>query len=538
MLKPEKALLNWANKADMEAPLKILHVEDDLHDLALVRSILEAGGVPCAIKPVQTRNAFVAELEGGKFDLILSDFSMPGFDGASAAELARTRWPAIPFVFVSGTLGEEQAIEMLKAGATDYVLKGNLSRLVPAVSRAMRDVKNRENRQQLEEQVIEGQKMEVIGQLAAGIAHDFNNMLAVIRGHIELMTEKLGTNAELRTHAEEIRHAADRAVGLTRQLLIFSRNESVEPVVLEFDEVVREMEKMLGRLISEDIEMTIMHGAPAGRIKADSGYIGQVLMNLVVNARDAMPTGGKLSIATGNVSLDAAQIRNHPEATAGDYVMLQVSDTGTGMTDEVKARLFEAFFTTKPKGVGTGLGLSTCQSIVRQSGGHIELQSELGRGTTFKVYFPRVEQALKIKEVTKSPWPLPGGNETLLVVEDDSSVRRLAQTVLEARGYKVLSAGNGQEGLRVAREHHGAPISLVISDLIMPVMGGKIMAEWLKTIFPDLKVLFTSGYTDEVIKRNGAFETGTDFLPKPYTPKTLTAKVREILDARQTTMGV
>jgi CheY-like chemotaxis protein len=200
--------------------------------------------------------------------------------------------------------------------------------------------------------------------------------------------------------------------------------------------------------------------------------------------------------------------------------------------------LFEAFFTTKPKGVGTGLGLSTCQSIVRQSGGHIELQSELGRGTTFKVYFPRVEQALKIKAVTISPWPLLGGYETLLVVEDDASVRRLAQTVLEARGYKVLTAGNGQEGLRVAREHQGTRVDLVISDLVMPVMGGKVMAEWLKTIFPDIKVLFTSGYTDEVIKRNGAFDPGTDFLPKPYTPKTLAAKVREMLDARQPTMSV
>jgi CheY-like chemotaxis protein len=379
--------------------------------------------------------------------------------------------------------------------------------------------------------------MEVIGQLAAGVAHDFNNILAVILGHIGFLVEKMGPAVDQRQHVEEIQHAAERAVGLTRQLLIFSRNETVEAVVLEFDDAVRDMEKMLSRLISEDIELTILPGAKNGRIKADSGYIGQVLMNLVVNARDAMPSGGKLTISTSNVSLDAAHTQYHPETSPGDYVMLQISDTGTGMTDEVKARLFEAFFTTKPKGAGTGLGLSTCRSIIRQSGGHIEVYSELGQGTTFKIYFPRIDQALKTKEVTRLPWPQSRSTETLLVVEDDASVRRLAQAILEAKGYHVLSACNGQDGLRVAHEHSGSPISLVVSDLIMPVMGGKVMTEWLKTTYPDIRVIFTSGYTDEVIKRNGVFESGIDFLPKPYTPKTLTAKVRDMLDTPQTTAG-
>lgn len=518
----------------MDALLKILHLEDDQADIALVQSILVADGIPCVVTPVETQAAFLEKLGQGDIDLILSDFSMPGFDGAHAVKLAREKWPHIPFIFVSGTLGEERAIDMLKNGATDYVLKGSLARLVPAVRRAMQEVKDRENRKQLEAQVIEGQKMEVIGQLAAGVAHDFNNILAVILGHVGFLAEKISPAVELRNHVDEIQHAADRAVGLTRQLLIFSRNGTVEPVVLEFDDAVRDMEKMLSRLISEDIELTIAAGAQGGRIKADSGYIGQVLMNLVVNARDAMPHGGKLAITTSSVSLDAAFAHAHPGAGPGEYVMLQVSDTGTGMTDEVKARLFEAFFTTKPKGVGTGLGLSTCRSIIRQSGGHVEVYSELGQGTTFKIYFPRVDLAPKIRDVTKSPWPQCRSTETLLVVEDDVFVRRLAQTVLEAKGYRVLCACNGQDGLRVARENKGMPISLVISDLIMPVMGGKVMVEWLKTTNPAIKVIFTSGYTDEVIKRNGAFEIGTDFLPKPYTPKTLAGKVREMLDIPQT----
>jgi len=385
-------------------------------------------------------------------------------------------------------------------------------------------------RQRLEAQFIEVQKMELIGQLAAGVAHDFNNILGVIVGYDELITSALPLESPLLKFTEEIRHASDRAAGLTRQLLVFSRKQTVQPVVLDLNDEVMALDKMLLRLIDENIEMKIVSGKQTGHIKADSGYIGQVVMNLVVNARDAMPDGGKLTIATNNVTLDESYTNRHAGTVPGEYVMLSVSDTGTGITDEVKARLFEAFFTTKPKGKGTGLGLSTCQTIVQQSGGHIDVYSEVGQGATFKVYFPRVEQPLDAMAPLAPAGPLPRGTETLLVVEDDLSLRHLARGVLEAQGYDVRTAPNGQEALRMSQQHKGLPIRLVITDVIMPQMGGKAMAECLKETNPDLKVLFTSGYTDDAISHHGVLEEGVEFLAKPYTPATLASKVRELLD--------
>jgi signal transduction histidine kinase len=445
-------------------------------------------------------------------------------------EIARAKSPAVPFILVSGTLGEEQAIESLKKGATDYVLKDGLSRLAPAVRRAMQEVQDRAEHERLAAQFVEAQKMEVIGQLASGVAHDFNNILAVIMGYSDLMMEKLGPDSPLRKDAQTIRLAAERAAGLTRQLLVFSRRQTVQPVVLDINEVVGDMQKMLRRLIDENVELTFALGIETGRVKADSGYVGQVLMNLVVNARDAMENGGKITVRTDNVTLDHESARAHPGAAPGDYVMLGVTDTGTGMTDEVKARLFEAFFTTKPKGKGTGLGLATCQNIVQQCGGHIAVSSQLGKGTTFRVYFPRVEEAVKPSDTAFRKRPLPRGTETLLVVEDDPAVRELACEVLRAQGYEVLAAINGQDGLNMARAHKGAPIRLVITDVIMPQMGGKVMAEWLKSSYPDLKILFTSGYTDDTIGHHGVMDPGVAFLPKPYTPATLARAARNLLD--------
>jgi two-component system cell cycle sensor histidine kinase/response regulator CckA len=514
----------------MKSPLHILHLEDDPADAALVQATLEAGGIACATTRVQTHAGFVAALEHGGIDLILSDFSLPAFDGLSAAEIVRAQWPAIPLILVSGTLGEERAIDSLKSGATDYVLKERLARLVPAVCRAMQEVEARAERARLEAQVIAAQKMEVIGQLAGGVAHDFNNILAVIMFSGDLLASELGEDSPLLEHTEAIRLASERAAGLTRQLLIFSRKETVKPVVLDLNHLVQDMDKMLRRLIDENVAMAMNLGEQAGRIKADAGYIGQVLMNLVVNARDAMPNGGRLTIVTGNVALDEAYASTHPGVRPGDYVLLSVSDTGCGMTDEVKARLFEPFFTTKAQGKGTGLGLPTCQTIVQQSGGHIGVFSEPGRGSTFKIYFPRAEQALEVAPRPVSAGPVPRGTETLLVVEDEPAVRHLAAGVLEAQGYTVLRAANGQDGLNTAREHRGPPIRLVVTDVIMPLMGGKVMAEWLKTTYPELKILFTSGYTDDALARQGVFEPGVAFLPKPYTPATLAHKVRAMLD--------
>jgi two-component system, cell cycle sensor histidine kinase and response regulator CckA len=516
----------------LKSPLHILHLEDDPVDFALIQSTLEAEGINCATTCVHNRHDFVAALEHGGIDLVLSDFSLPTFDGISAAEIVRARWPATPLILVSGTLGEERAIDSLKSGATDYVLKARLSRLVPAVRRAMLEVDERAKRRRLEAQLIEAQKMEVIGHLASGVAHDFNNILAVIMGYNDMLTARLEPDSPLRKHTEEIRHASARASALTRQLLVFSRKEKVLPVVLDLNHVVEELKKMLRRLINENIAMTIVLEPHIWHIKADAGYLGQLLMNLVINASDAMPEGGKLTIETHNVTLDETPARRHPGELPGDYVMLSVHDTGNGMTDEVKAHLFEAFFTTKPLGKGTGLGLATCHTIVEQCAGHIEVSSELGKGATFKIYFPRVDQPLDVVAPPAQIGSLPRGTETLLVVEDDPAVRHLARGLLEAQGYKVLSASNGQEALHVAYGHKGSPIRLVVTDVIMPLMGGKAMAEWLTTTYPDLKILFTSGYTDDAIAHHGVLDPRIEFLAKPYTPAMLTVKVREMLDGR------
>ncbi len=383
---------------------------------------------------------------------------------------------------------------------------------------------------QLEAQFHQAQKMEAVGQLAGGVAHDFNNILGVIIGYGELITEDLEPDSPLRTYAEEIRQAAERAKGLTQQLLLFSRKQNVQLVVLDLNETVKNLEKMLRRLIGENVEMALVPGSEIGRIKADTGYVGQVLMNLTVNARDAMPHGGKLTIATRNATLDENYTRTHQGVLPGDYVMLAVSDTGTGMTPEVKARIFEALFTTKPAGKGTGLGLATCHSIVQQSGGHIEVDTEVGKGTTFKIYFPRVDKPVEAAAAKDQTGPVPRGTETLLIVEDEAPVRHLAWKVLETLGYTVLRASNGQDGLNLARDHKGSPIRLVVTDVIMPRMGGKVMADWLKTIYPDLKVLFTSGYTDDALAQQGVLEPGVAFLPKPYAPAVLARKVRAMLD--------
>ena len=386
----------------------------------------------------------------------------------------------------------------------------------------------------LEAQLIEAQKMEVIGQLTGGVAHDFNNVLAVIMGYSELMLQDLAPDTRLSQCAEAIRDAALRGAGLTRQLLVFSRKEIAQPAIVDLNHILKNMDRMLRQLVDENIQLTVTSAEQLGRLKADPGYVGQLLMNLVVNARDAMPGGGKLFIATANVTLDEIYTTTHPDVAPGDYVMLSVSDTGTGMPDEVKAHLFEPFFTTKPKGKGTGLGLTTCQTIVQQSGGHIGVYSEIDKGTTFKIYFPRVLPSSEETIPSLSPGPLPRGTETLLVVEDDPKVRHLVCEVLEAQGYEVLTAPNGEEGLRTVLEHDGAPICLVISDGIMPQMCGRLMASWLEERNPDLKVLFTSGYTDDAIAHHGVLDPGVAFLSKPYTIATLARKVRELLDAAST----
>jgi signal transduction histidine kinase len=513
----------------MKKTLNLLLVEDNPMDAELVLAELRRAGFEPQWKRVDTEPDFLAEIKKTP-SIILSDYSMPEFSGLRALELLRDSGLQIPFILISGTVGEDTAVEAMKGGATDYLLKDRLTRLASAVQRALQDVENRAERARLEAQFIQAQKMEVVGQLAGGVAHDFNNMLGVILGNIDLIASEIGPASPLHEFADEIRDASERAVGLTRQLLIFSRKQVVQPIVLDLNTVVADMDKMLRRLIGENIVMKIVPGKQTVHIKADGGYIGQILMNMVVNARDAMPNGGWLNITTANVTLAAHDAGSQAGVRPKDYVLLSISDTGTGMTDEVKARLFESFFTTKSAGKGTGLGLATCQTIVQQSGGFIEVESELGKGSTFKIYFPQVDQPLEVSAKPVPAGPLPRGTETLLIVEDEPSVRHLARGVLKSLGYEVLTASNGQDGLNEAQKHRGAPIKLVITDVIMPLMNGKVMAEWLKATYPDLKILFTSGYTDDAIAHLGVLKAGVSFMAKPYTPATLARKVRAMLD--------
>lgn len=383
----------------------------------------------------------------------------------------------------------------------------------------------------LEFQLIEAQKMEVLGQLTSGVAHDFNNIIAVILGYSEMLLEELGPEHVLHRRVLAIRHAAERGGGLTRQLLIFSRKETVQFALINLNEVVKTMDGMMRQIVAENIELIIAPGTKIGRVKADIGYAGQVLMNLVVNARDAMPGGGTLRIATSDVVLDAAYAAEHPGVCCGDYVMLSVSDTGTGMSKEIQLRIFEPLFTTKPPGEGTGLGLATCQIIVQKSGGHIGLRSEVGKGSTFEIFFPRVDEEPFASASSLPDLSLARGSETLLVVEDDLDVRHLLCTVLRRQGYRVLAANNGDHALRAVNDDGGPPVALVITDVIMPLMGGKAMVERLTAKDPCLRVLFTSGHLDETIAPDGVLNPEIAFLRKPYSIAALIRKVRELLDA-------
>ena len=380
----------------------------------------------------------------------------------------------------------------------------------------------------LEQQLRQSQKMEAVGRLAGGIAHDFNNLLMVISGYCEFLLQQLGPDPSLRNSAQEIANAADRATSLTRQLLAFSRKQMLTPKVLDLNSVVRENLKMLPRLIGEDIELATVAGDALGKVKADPGQIEQVIMNLVVNARDAMPGGGRLTLETSNITLDEAYARRHPGVTPGEFVMLAISDTGLGMDKETQSHIFEPFYTTKGQ-KGTGLGLSMVYGIVKQSGGYIWVYSEIGHGTTFKVYLPRVDEAEE-KAVVRAVPAGPGlGHETILVVEDEPQLRDLTGQYLKTRGYTVLVAENGAAALEVARRHRGV-IHLLLTDIIMPVMNGRELAQRMAGLSPKTRIVFMSGYTENTIWRDGFVDSSAHFLQKPFTLDALNRKVREVLE--------
>jgi two-component system cell cycle sensor histidine kinase/response regulator CckA len=441
-------------------------------------------------------------------------------------------------VLAGGRVDQHETTRRRKDGA-DVAVSVSIAPILDAAgkvvgaSKTARDLtasrKAAEALRRTEEQLRQSQKMEVVGRLAGGIAHDFNNVLSVILSYSALLVDGLSASDPMRADLEEITRAGTRAADLTRQLLTFSRQQILAPRVLDLNEVVGGMDKMLERLLGETVELASVAGSRLGHIRADPTGVEQILMNLVVNARDAMPTGGKLTIETTNVNLDAAYAGEHLGAAPGPYVMLAVTDTGTGMDRETQVRIFEPFFTTKEPGKGTGLGLSTVFGLVQQSGGAVWVYSELGRGTTFKIYFPRVDDDVDAPQEVTRPVTLRG-SETILLVEDQEQVRAVARGILARHGYRVVVAQNAGEALLVCETHPGR-IHLLLTDVVMPHMSGAELARRIAKARPDMAILCMSGYTDDSVVRHGVIDSGMAFLQKPFTPESLTRKVREVLDA-------
>ena len=640
----------------MPAKLHILVLEDNMLDAELAIQALDQAGYTCQWDCVDTREAFLARLDGHIYDLVISDYNLPMFDGLSAVQLLRQRDPDLPFILVSGTLGEETAIESLKAGATDYVVKSHLARLPPVVARALRerdeqrqrreaearyrdlfenandmiytrdldgyfttvngmgerltgytreqllamsieqlfapeylhlraeeilkhhgeaalavaeelefirkdgtrilvevssrliyetgrptgvqgiarDVSERkraeEQRKLLEDQLLQAQKMESIGTLAGGVAHDFNNMLTAIIGNIQLVLESTPSESLDYPMLTEIEKAATRATALTRQLLTFSRRQPIERRTIDLNATINELSQMLRRLIGEHVDVAIRLADQLSPIFADPAQIQQVVMNLAVNARDAMPGGGHLLIATREVELDEQACRNQPWARPGRYAQLIVGDTGTGMDAELQQRIFEPFFTTKERGKGTGLGLSVVYGIIKQHEGFVQVDSAPERGTTFTIFLPVPAVALGVVVPDLSPL-VRGGNETILVAEDEASLRYLASTVLERLGYTVILAEDGLEAVNLFRTNQSR-IDLVILDLVMPRFSGRDALELMRAIRPDLRALFVTGYDAAAahVPSVDALISGTNLLQKPYRVDVLGLRVREMLD--------
>jgi PAS domain S-box-containing protein len=634
-------------------PTRILLLEDNADDATLVLHALAGAGLRVEADVARGAREFKEWIASRSYDLILCDFGLPGWSGLEALRWTRKSVPFIPFIYVSGTLGEEQAVECMREGATDYVLKASLERLPRAVRRALDEQSLRADRDRalrqlddseqrfttafraspdgitissltegryieandaflrmveyerselightvsdlgiwedaeerspllaklegrepvrgqparfrtksgkvrlvelsagtiqlqggpcllaivrdvtelrsLELQMRQAQKMEAIGRLAGGIAHDFNNLLGVITGYGEMVWRRLSREDPLHGKVEQILKAAERAAGLTRQLLAFSRRQVLQTKVLNLNHVVSDMDEMLRRLIGEDVELTTVLDPGLGNLTGDPDQLAQIVMNLVVNARDAMPRGGRLTIETSNAELDQAYVALRPLARPGLYVMLAISDTGSGMDAETQAHMFEPFFTTKPAGEGTGLGLSTVYGIVQQSDGYISVYSELRVGTTFKIYFPRAFGAAAAVAERRHV-AAPRSSETVLLVEDEDALRGLMQETLEDNGYTVLAARDGAEALRISDEHPGR-IHVVLTDLVMPGLTGRSTADGIALTRPDAKILYISGYSLEAVIGRGALRRDAAFLGKPFTLDALLRRLRELLD--------
>ncbi len=522
----------------MTTLLRVLHLEANPEDAARIEALLVDGGLSCTIRRVETRHTFTSALNNGQVDLILAEFFLQGFDGGGALEVAQQLAPEVPFIFLSAARDETLCFEHMHRGATDCISKEGLGRLVPSVRRVLREREARVARRQAEEALLQSemqlrqlQKLEAVGRLAGGLAHDFNNLLMVIMGQSQVLLSEMGPEHPLRNRVEEMQKAGERARVLIRQLLSFSRKQPSGEKVLNLNATLSNCESMLRRLIGADIQLTLRLSVDDLRIKADPAFVEQIVMNLVVNARDALLTGGKLTIETTSANLAHAPTYHINPLPPGEYVKISVSDTGCGMSPEVQAQIFKPFFTTKEEGKGTGLGLSTVFGIVTEGGGGLDVISEIGVGTRFDVYFPRIVSEIEVPADENVQVQSVVGHETILLVEDEEEVRVLIRDELRKLGYRIVEARNGIEACLVATPHIGK-LKLLLTDIVMPGMSGTELSRHLRVIKPELKLLFISGYTDDV--GIGAGDPASAYLQKPFTPEALASSVRELLDMKPT----
>ena len=512
----------------MTTPLRVLLVEDLEDDAAMVVRELRRGGYDVSYERVDRPEAMLQAIESQHWDIVICDYSLPHFSGAAALQLLRAKNLDTPFIYVSGTIGEEIAVAALKQGAQDYVMKGNLRRLLSAVERELKDTEQRREKVQLERQLRLLERFEGIGRLAGGISHDFNNVIGVILGWSQLGEEEAPDGSQLQDHFRRIHAEADRGARLTGQLLAFARSEVLQPEKIDLNSSIVEILALLRSGVGAAIELESALDPKLHVIQADLTQIGQVIMNLCINARDAMPRGGRLTIRTRNVELDEEFCGRHSRGRPGEYVVLEICDTGIGMDTATLDHIFEPFFTTKGPGEGTGLGLAIVYGVVKQHNGFMEVRSQPGKGSLFQVYFPAATGVPAGRRARK-PQMSVAGSETILVAEDHEGLRELIETVLNDHGYKTIVADNGEHALRLFRENV-EQVKLVILDVTMPLLTGPDAYDKMSAIRPGVPVIFTTGHAQEVAALNARMEAGATFLSKPYAPHTLSQAVRDTLD--------
>jgi len=512
----------------MAVPLRALLVEDSEDDALLLIRELKRGGYDVQPQRVDSAASLHSALDSGRWDIVLSDYSMPGFSGTEALSLLRARNVDIPFIFVSGTIGEEMAVSALKSGAQDYLLKGNLKRLLSAVERALHEAEGRRDRRRLETQVNQLARFEAIGRLAGGIAHDFNNVLGSILGWAELGQSDLPEGHRARERLLKIRTQAERAAALTRQLLAFARRQVLQPQNLDVNALVSECVSLMGKVIGENVHMALSLAPALPPAWADASQIEQIVMNLCINARDAMAGGGQLTISTEPAEVKPNAEEYRPYYKPGRYIMLTVADTGTGMDTATLEHIFEPFFTTKEPGKGTGLGLATVYGIVKQHNGIIDVESEPGRGTRFRVYLPVGTGAVAARE-KRHVSDVRGGTETILIAEDNDDLREAAREMIEALGYRVLLARDGEEAVCVFTEN-STKVDMVLLDVVMPRMNGTEALAAMTALRPGLRAIFTTGYANEADSLAATRRAGVAILQKPYGTVMLGQQIRAMLD--------